>query len=81
MHIDTVRKPKGMFYSKNAIYAVYKGEEHLTTGTAEECAEELGVSSAYIFWMVTPTGKKRLANRKNPEKAMTADVIDWEEVD
>ena len=74
------RKPKGMSYRRNAIYTVYKGETHLVTGTAEECAAELGVTPKYITWMVTPTGKRRLANRRKPEKATTADVIDWEVV-
>lgn len=74
-----IEKPKGMSYKRNAIYAVYKGDDLLVTGTAEECAEELGVTQEYIHYMVTPVGKKRLANRKNPDKATTADVIDWEE--
>jgi hypothetical protein len=74
-----IEKPKGMSYKRNAIYAVYKGDDLLATGTAQECAEELGVTQEYIHYMVTPIGKKRLANRKNPDKATTADVIDWED--
>lgn len=70
--------PKGMTYANNAIFAVYKGEKLLVTGTAKECADKLDVNPKYIYWMITPTGKKRLANRKNPERATTAVVIDWE---
>lgn len=45
-------------------YAVYKNDEIVAMGTAYECAEELGVQPHYIYWMTTPTGKKRLATRK-----------------
>ena len=40
-------------------YAVYKGEEFVTIGTAEECAKELGIKSETIRWLSTPTAKKR----------------------
>jgi hypothetical protein len=49
-------------------YAIYKGEELLCIGTKEECAKELGVQPEYIYWLTTPTAKRRLASRKNPEK-------------
>lgn len=74
-----MKKPRGMTYRRNAIYAVYKGEDLLATGTQDECAAELGVTPHTIHFWVTPTGKKRTANRKYPDKATTADVIDWEE--
>lgn len=67
-----------MTYAQNAIYSVYKGEHHLVTGTAKECAEKLNVTADYIHFMVTPTGKRRLASRKNPNNATTADIIDFE---
>lgn len=57
-------------------YAVYKNDEIVVIGTAEECALELGVTVEYIRWMTTPTGKRRLANRKNPDKATTAVKLD-----
>lgn len=53
-------------------YAVYKGEIILAIGTAQECAEELGVTTDYIYWLVTPSGKRRAESRKKPEKAITA---------
>lgn len=46
-----MRKPK--------MYAVYKGDEFITLGTAEECAKELGVQVEYIQWMTSPTCRKR----------------------
>lgn len=57
-------------------YAVYKGGEIIAMGTREECAKELGVSAHYIHWMTTPTGKKRLAARKDPETATAAVKLD-----
>ena len=53
-------------------YAVYKGEELLAIGTAQECAEGLGVTADYIYWLTTPSGKRRSEGRKNPHKATTA---------
>jgi|HigsolmetaAR201D_1030396.scaffolds.fasta_scaffold27140_2 hypothetical protein len=75
---ETLDKPESMSYARNAIYAVYKGDEMVAMGTAQECAEKLGVRPDYIYWMTTPAGKRRLATRKNPDQATTADVIDWE---
>jgi len=53
-------------------YAIYKGEELLAIGTAQECAEELGVTADYIYWLTTPSGKRRAEGRKNPYEATTA---------
>lgn len=57
-------------------YAVYKDGEIIAMGTAEECAAELGVTTAYIRWMTTPTGKRRLESRKDKENATTAVKLD-----
>lgn len=57
-------------------FAVYRGEEMVAMGTAEECAEQLGVSSAYIRWMTTPYGRKRTNSRKDPSRATTAVKLD-----
>lgn len=40
-------------------FAVYKGEENLAIGTAEECAEKTGLKKYYIQWLSTPAGRKR----------------------
>lgn len=71
-------KPKGMTYRRNAIYAVYKNDEIIAMGTADECAAELNVRPDYIHWMTTPIGKKRYESRKNKDEAQTAVVIDFE---
>lgn len=57
-------------------YAVYKGEDLIVMGTAEECADYMGVTPEYIYWMTTPVGKRRLANRKRPERCTTAVLLD-----
>ena len=57
-------------------YAVYKGDDLIVMGTANECADFMGVSPDYIKWMTTPTGKRRLASRKNPNKATTAVLLE-----
>lgn len=50
-------------------YALYKGEKLLSMGTAEEIAEEMGVSIDTVYWWHSPTNKinrasKKLNNRK-----------------
>lgn len=40
-------------------YAIYKGEDLVTTGTKEECAEKLGVKQETIVFWATPTNAKR----------------------
>jgi hypothetical protein len=57
-------------------FAVYKGDSMLAIGTAEECAKVLGVQAEYIRWLTTPTAKRRLASRKNPDKCVVGDVIE-----
>lgn len=60
-------------------YAVYKGDRLLAMGTAEECAEIMGVTREYIYWMTTPAAKRRLAKRKNPANATVAFRVDEED--
>ena len=60
-------------------FAVYKGDELMCIGTSKECAAVLGVQQKYINWLTTPTAKKRLANRKDPDSALIAIVIDLDD--
>lgn len=60
-------------------YALYKGDEFLIVGTAEECAKYLNVKADSIKWMSTPTAKRRLKRRKRKEKCIS--VIKLEEDD
>lgn len=45
-------------------YAVYKGDELLAIGTAEECARALGVQERTILFYTYPTYQRRLKKRK-----------------
>lgn len=69
--ISQIRSPR-----QHVDYAVYKGEELLVIGSAKECAEELNVTPDYIMWMTTPSGQKRIANRKDSASARTAIRLD-----
>lgn len=40
-------------------YAIYKGEELLAEGTADELAKLFGVTPKTIRWMSSPTNYKR----------------------
>ena len=42
-----------------AIYAMYKGDDLLATGTAQELAEADGVTLKTIYWRTSPTNIKR----------------------
>lgn len=70
---DAATKPLVKYYGE---FAVYRGDEIVAMGTAEECAEGLGVSPKYIRWMTTPYGRKLTNSRKNANKATTAVKLD-----
>jgi len=64
--------------TKNDEFAVYKGDDLIVMGTAKECARFMGVTEKYIGFMTTPTGKRRMEGRNNPENATTAERIPTE---
>lgn len=41
------------------IIAVYKGDEFIDVGTAEELAERLNRTPATILWQTSPTARRR----------------------
>ena len=45
-------------------YVVYKGETLVAMGSAEECAEEMGVGAAMIRNLGTPSYHKKVEKRK-----------------
>lgn len=51
-------------------YAVYRGDELIVIGTADECAEFMGVTRNYVIRLATPAVLKRVEKSKNPEKMM-----------
>jgi len=60
-------------------YAIYRGENLLAIGTATDCARELKVSEKYIYWLISPTAKKRLASRKNLNRCIVGVKLDDED--
>ena len=47
-------------------FALYRGEDCLAIGTEKEIAEQMGVSIKWIYFMRTPSYKKRLMKAKKP---------------
>jgi hypothetical protein len=45
--------------SESQIYAVYKGDQHLATGTVNECAEILGIKPETVYWYSFRCHEKR----------------------
>ncbi|WP_207695525.1 hypothetical protein DOK67_0000155 [Enterococcus sp. DIV0212c] len=41
------------------MYAIYKGDDLITTGTKQECAEVLNVKQSTIEFWTTPSNVKR----------------------
>ncbi|WP_122983454.1 MULTISPECIES: hypothetical protein [Rodentibacter] len=62
--------------ARRQIYAVYRGEENLGDGTADELAEKLGVKPKTIQSMSTP----RWARRNKSGKRLIVIKLDKEEV-
>lgn len=54
-------------------YAIYKGDEFLYMGTAEECAKKFNVKRKTVYYWNTKAYKKRIANRP---KAKVAEVVE-----
>lgn len=49
-------------------YALYKGDEFLGIGTAEELASKYGGSASYIRWLSQPTALRRFEKSKGERK-------------
>lgn len=50
-------------------YAIYQGEEFLFEGTAQECADYLGIKVTTVRFLNSNAYKKRTKNSKNPRVA------------
>lgn len=50
---------------KKIIYAMYKGDTFITTGTLAEIAAFCGISFATVRVYTSPTHRKRMKNREN----------------
>ena len=63
---------------KTKEHAVYKGDDLVVMGTAEQCAAKMKTTAQYIYWMTTQAAQRRLAKRKNPERCTIAITIEDE---
>lgn len=59
-------------------YAVYKGDELLCMGTAEECAAALKVTPSTILFYQYPSYQKRVKNAVNRRITIPLDGDDLE---
>jgi len=59
--------------------AVYKGDNLICIGTAEECAEHMGVLVATVKFYLTPTYQRKIAKRKNPRNYITVERLEEDE--
>ena len=62
--------------AKPKIYAVYKGEEFITTGTLRELAAYFGIKQQTIKFMTTPAYKRRCKDGKNRREVFLLDDDD-----
>ena len=67
---------KGEGVKRHIEYAVYKGDNLIVMGAAEQCAAQLKVTAQYIYWMTTQAAQRRLAKRKNPDRCTIAFIVD-----
>lgn len=66
---------------KNAVYAIYQGDNLLVIGTADECAEELNITAKSIYRLATDAYKRQMKKQSiSAENARIAEIIAWEEV-
>lgn len=53
-------------------YAIYKGDDFIMIGTADECAERLGIKADSVKWLSTGVAWRRFNNAKDSTKRMIA---------
>lgn len=61
-------------------FALYKGDDFITSGTIKELAKFKGVKEKTIKFYLTPSYKKRIENRKYPRAQIKLISIgdEWE---
>lgn len=53
---------------KPGVYAIYKGDEYLMSGTITEIATARGVTKKYLWWLLTPAYKRRCEKWANKNR-------------
>lgn len=60
----------------NVEYAIYRGDSFQFIGTADECADRLGIKPRAVRRLATPTGKREFEARGIYTRALTAVRLD-----
>lgn len=55
-------------------YVVYKGDDVIATGTADECAKLLGVKPRTVRWYASPSAGRRSERGPNRTWAVTVRI-------
>lgn len=67
MKIDELIKPRNYNLSKprecRQVYAVYKGDQFICTGTTKELCPQLGIKPKTLQFYSTPSNHKRAENK------------------
>lgn len=51
-------------------YALYRGDEFVDVGTADELAERMGVKAETVLFYASPSWRRRSASYRNPTVAV-----------
>ena len=51
--------------SREALFALYRGDEFVDVGTRKELAARLGVTASYIQYMSTPVYRERIRGHED----------------
>lgn len=68
-----------MEYVTKNVYAVYKGEEFIFSGTSKECAQYLGIKVSSFYRLGSPAYKKRFPKNR-PSKAFVMFKLEKDDV-
>lgn len=55
---------------KDTLYEIYRGENMVCKGTADECSVEMNVSPGYICWLTSPAARSQIEHNRHPEKCL-----------
>lgn len=60
-------------------YAVYKGDAFVCEGTSVECCNHLGIGRRSFYRLGSPSYKKRLAKKREPNALVLVKLDEMEE--
>ncbi len=60
------------------VYALYKGDNFVDMGTAEDLAKAMNVKPKFIKYLASPANLKKIENRNNSKNAMITVRVGFE---